>query len=60
MAGTGRRKPATGKRPVAGIVMGSDSDWPTLRAAAEVLREFRVPFEKRVVSAHRTPDPLFE
>jgi 5-(carboxyamino)imidazole ribonucleotide mutase len=60
MAGTGKRKAATDKRPVAGIVMGSDSDWPTLKAAADLLREFQVPFEKRVVSAHRTPDLLFE
>ncbi len=46
--------------PVVGIVMGSDSDWPTMKAAAEVLREYGVPFEARVVSAHRTPDLLFE
>ncbi|MFC4487655.1 MULTISPECIES: 5-(carboxyamino)imidazole ribonucleotide mutase [Tepidiphilus] len=39
--------------------MGSSSDWPTMRAAAEVLREFEVPFEARVVSAHRTPDLMF-
>lgn len=38
-----------------GIVMGSDSDWPTLQAAAEVCKEFGVPYEARVVSAHRTP-----
>src|SRR6185437_10187476 len=38
-----------------GIVMGSDSDWPTMGAAAEICREFGVPFEARVVSAHRTP-----
>lgn len=36
--------------------MGSDSDWPTMREAVEVLNEFGVPYEKRVVSAHRTPD----
>ncbi len=41
--------------PLVGIVMGSDSDWPTLRPAAEVCREFGVPYEARVVSAHRTP-----
>jgi 5-(carboxyamino)imidazole ribonucleotide mutase len=46
--------------PVVGIVMGSKSDWPTLRAAAAVLREFGVPHEARVVSAHRTPDLMFE
>jgi len=44
---------------VVGVVMGSDSDWPTMRAATEVLREFDVPFEAKVVSAHRTPDLLF-
>jgi len=41
--------------PLVGIVMGSDSDWPTMQAAAEVCREFGVPYEARVVSAHRTP-----
>jgi 5-(carboxyamino)imidazole ribonucleotide mutase len=50
------RRPA----PVVGIVMGSKSDWPTLRAAAEILREFGIPHEARVVSAHRTPDLMFE
>jgi 5-(carboxyamino)imidazole ribonucleotide mutase len=42
-----------------GVVMGSDSDWATMQAAAEVLTEFEVGFEARVVSAHRTPDLLF-
>ena len=46
--------------PVVGIVMGSDSDWPTMQAAAALLKEFSIPFEARVVSAHRTPDLLFE
>ena len=46
--------------PIVGVVMGSDSDWPTMAKAAEVLRQFEVPFEARVVSAHRTPDLLFE
>jgi 5-(carboxyamino)imidazole ribonucleotide mutase len=41
-----------------GIVMGSDSDWPVMEAAAEVLREFDVPFEADVVSAHRMPDEM--
>ncbi len=44
-----------GTSPLVGIVMGSDSDWPTLQPAAEVCSEFDVPFETRVVSAHRTP-----
>jgi 5-(carboxyamino)imidazole ribonucleotide mutase len=41
-----------------GIVMGSDSDWPVMEAAAEALREFAVPFEADVVSAHRMPDEM--
>src|SRR5574343_1276325 len=48
------------QQPVIGIVMGSNSDWPTMQAAARVLKEFGVPFEARVVSAHRTPDLMFE
>jgi 5-(carboxyamino)imidazole ribonucleotide mutase len=43
------------EQPVAGIVMGSDSDWPVMRAAAEALDEFGVPYEADVVSAHRMP-----
>jgi 5-(carboxyamino)imidazole ribonucleotide mutase len=43
-----------------GIVMGSDSDWTVMQHAARRLKEFQVPFEARVVSAHRTPDLLFE
>ncbi|MDR3323805.1 MAG: 5-(carboxyamino)imidazole ribonucleotide mutase [Zoogloeaceae bacterium] len=46
--------------PLIGVVMGSDSDWPTLQAAEVLLKEFGVPFEAKVVSAHRTPDLLFE
>ena len=46
--------------PLVGIVMGSDSDWPVMQAAAKMLEEFGVPYEARVVSAHRTPDLLFE
>jgi len=42
-------------KPLVGIIMGSDSDWPTLKAAAEACAEFGVPHEARVVSAHRTP-----
>lgn len=40
------------------VVMGSKSDWETMRHAAELLREFEIPFETRIVSAHRTPDVL--
>lgn len=43
-----------------GIVMGSTSDWDVMQNAARILKEFGVPFEARVVSAHRTPDLLFE
>jgi 5-(carboxyamino)imidazole ribonucleotide mutase len=50
----------TGNAPLVGIIMGSNSDWPTMQAAAKVLAEFGVPFEARVVSAHRTPDLMFE
>ena len=46
--------------PQVGIIMGSTSDWPTLSKAAEILRDFGVDFESRVVSAHRTPDLLFD
>ena len=44
--------------PVVGIIMGSQSDWPTLKAAADILAELGVPFETKIVSAHRTPDRL--
>ena len=46
--------------PVVGIVMGSDSDWPTMKAAAEACEEFGVPYEADVVSAHRMPDEMLE
>ena len=47
-------------KPVVGIIMGSNSDWPTMKAAARMLEDFGVPFEAKVVSAHRTPDLMFE
>jgi 5-(carboxyamino)imidazole ribonucleotide mutase len=43
-----------------GIIMGSDSDWPTMQAAAEALDEFEVGYEVRVVSAHRTPEAMLD
>jgi len=46
--------------PLVGIIMGSQSDWPTMREAAVVLSDLGVPFETRIVSAHRTPDRLVE
>lgn len=48
------------KQPFIGIIMGSRSDWPTMSKAAEILAELGVPFETKVVSAHRTPDRLVE
>jgi 5-(carboxyamino)imidazole ribonucleotide mutase len=46
--------------PLVGIIMGSQSDWETMRHAAETLEKLGVPHETRIVSAHRTPDLLFE
>jgi 5-(carboxyamino)imidazole ribonucleotide mutase len=46
--------------PLVGIIIGSKSDWETMRHAAETLESLGVPFETRIVSAHRTPDLLFE
>jgi 5-(carboxyamino)imidazole ribonucleotide mutase len=46
--------------PLVGVVMGSRSDWETLRHATEVLTELGIPFEARVVSAHRTPERLYQ
>lgn len=47
-------------KPLVGIIMGSQSDWETLKPAADTLQRLGIPFEMRVVSAHRTPDLLFE
>jgi 5-(carboxyamino)imidazole ribonucleotide mutase len=52
-------RPLSSAAAVVGVVMGSSSDWETLRAATEILAEFGVPFEARVVSAHRMPDDMF-
>ena len=46
--------------PKIGVIMGSKSDWETMRHACEILDELEVPYEKKVVSAHRTPDYMFE
>ncbi|MCK9188150.1 5-(carboxyamino)imidazole ribonucleotide mutase [Acidithiobacillus sp.] len=48
------------EHPVVGVVMGSESDWEVMRAAVEQLQALAIPYEQRVVSAHRTPDLLFE
>jgi 5-(carboxyamino)imidazole ribonucleotide mutase len=49
-----------GENPVVGLIMGSRSDWETIKPAADVLEELGVAFEAKVVSAHRTPDRLFD
>ena len=46
--------------PLVGIVMGSDSDWPVMKDAAEALEEFHIPHEADVVSAHRMPEQMLE
>ncbi|MGR8950384.1 MAG: AIR carboxylase family protein, partial [Gammaproteobacteria bacterium] len=46
--------------PVVGIIMGSKSDMPVMAAAAEFIDEFKIPFEITIVSAHRTPERMFE
>jgi 5-(carboxyamino)imidazole ribonucleotide mutase len=47
-------------KAVVGVIMGSDSDWPVMKAAAEALDEFEVPYEVSVVSAHRTPQRMLD
>jgi 5-(carboxyamino)imidazole ribonucleotide mutase len=49
-----------GAEPLVGVIMGSRSDWETMRHAAETLDALEIPYERRVVSAHRTPDLLFD
>lgn len=51
--------PVTSAAPVVGVLMGSSSDWETLQHATQILAEFGVPHEARVVSAHRMPDDMF-
>jgi 5-(carboxyamino)imidazole ribonucleotide mutase len=46
-------------QPLVGVVMGSQSDWDTMEHATQILQEFQIPFEARVVSAHRMPDDMF-
>jgi 5-(carboxyamino)imidazole ribonucleotide mutase len=50
----------TKKKALVAIIMGSDSDWPIMKHAAEVLDDFNIPYEAQVVSAHRTPDLMFK
>ncbi len=47
------------KQPLVAIIMGSDSDWPIMKAAAQMLADFNIPYTADVVSAHRTPDLMF-
>src|SRR5436190_24122893 len=47
-------------KPLVGIIMGSSSDLPTMQAAADVLKEFGIPYEIDIVSAHRTPEKMFD
>ena len=56
-ATSNQRKPAA-KTPLVGVIMGSKSDWPTMKNAADMLKALGVPFETKIVSAHRTPDRL--
>jgi len=51
---------ANKNKAIVAIIMGSKSDWPTMKAASDVLTDFGVPHETKIVSAHRTPDLLFE
>jgi 5-(carboxyamino)imidazole ribonucleotide mutase len=48
------------KKPLVAIIMGSNSDWPTMKHTADILDEFKITFEAKVVSAHRTPDLMYE
>ncbi len=55
------QKPKTkNQKPIVSVIMGSTSDWETMKNTSDVLTDFGVPFETKVVSAHRTPDLLFE
>jgi 5-(carboxyamino)imidazole ribonucleotide mutase len=47
------------KNPIVSIIMGSQSDWPTMKHAADILQELNILFEKKIVSAHRTPDRVY-
>ncbi len=50
----------TSKKPLVAIIMGSDSDYPIMKEAEDVLKEFKIPFDVKIVSAHRTPDEMYE
>ena len=55
-----KKKAKKSATPVVGIIMGSQSDWATLKAAAEMLDALKVPYESKIVSAHRTPQRLYD
>lgn len=59
MTSAGQSKKRSAVAAKVGIIMGSHSDWATMKAAADLLEELGVPYEKKIVSAHRTPDLLF-
>jgi len=50
----------TKKKSLVAIIMGSESDWPIMKHAADVLNDFNIPYEAQVISAHRTPDLMFK
>lgn len=60
MKSSNKKTNAAAKNPLVSIIMGSKSDWPTMEACSQTLDEFGVPYETKIVSAHRTPDLLFE
>lgn len=51
-------KKSKSSKPVVAVIMGSQSDWPTMKEACDVLTAFNIPFEKQILSAHRTPDEM--
>lgn len=51
-------KKSKSSKPVVAVIMGSQSDWPTMKEACDVLTAFKIPFEKQILSAHRTPDEM--
>lgn len=51
---------STSENPLIGIIMGSQSDWDTMKEASDILEGLNIPFETKIVSAHRTPDRLYE
>ena len=55
-----KKAPKTRKKPAVGIIMGSQSDWPTLKVAADMLEALGVGYESQIVSAHRTPDRMVD